>query len=124
VPRYRVDRFFWTPQTVLPLTVGGGGGSRIGNKKAHIQTAQMCALRSTAQIGFRTPPTVLPLMVGGGGGPKCWLTITHRSTVEKKALRSMTHGVFRTPPIDLSLMEGGGVRNGIFLWWALFLYVA
>jgi hypothetical protein len=44
--------------------------------------------------------------------------------VEKKALISRAHGVFQTPSTDLYLTERGGVLNGIFLWWALFLYIA
>jgi hypothetical protein len=37
VPRSMVDNSFRTPPTVLPLTVGGVGGSRIGdNVCAHL----------------------------------------------------------------------------------------
>jgi hypothetical protein len=113
-PRSTVDKSFRTPPTVLPLTVGGGGGGPESLiMYARIWTAQVSALRSTVCIGFRTPPSILPLMEGGGGGGlECVLKSMHRSAVKRKARRSMAQGIFRTPPTDLPLTVGGGGGGG------------
>jgi hypothetical protein len=61
---------FRTPPSILPLMEGGGGGSRMSDKKR----AKICGHETSTQINgskcFSDPPpmTDLPLTEGGGGG--------------------------------------------------------
>jgi hypothetical protein len=66
VPRSTVEIKFWTPPTVLLLTVVGGPKSWLN--VTVISTVQWQVHRWMVDGAFRTPLIVLLLTVGGGGG--------------------------------------------------------
>jgi hypothetical protein len=66
-PRSTAEVSFRSPLVVLPLAVGGGGGSGIG--RATLERLRLIHLDQWCSGEFRTPLAILPLM-GGGGGPE------------------------------------------------------
>jgi hypothetical protein len=65
-PRSTAVVSFWSPLVVLPLAVGGGGGSGIG--RATLEWLSLIHLDQWCSGEFQTPLAILPLM--GGGVPK------------------------------------------------------